>query len=59
MLHNPAQLNNSCTVEYADAITKSEAMHIFPEINSKDLVDDQYIIDLDKTGLIELKKYAL
>ena len=54
-LHNPAQLKNSCTVEYADAINKSEAMHIFPEINPKDLVDVQYIIDLDKTGLMALK----
>ena len=54
-LHNPAQLKNSCTVEYADAINKSEAMHIFPEINPKDLVDVQYIIELDKTGLIALK----
>jgi len=53
-LHNPARLNRTCTIEYADAISKKEAMLIFPEVNPKDLVDAQYIIDLDKTGLADI-----
>ena len=54
-LHNPARLNRTWTIEYADAISKKEAMLIFPEINSKDLVDVQHIIDLDKTGLADIR----
>lgn len=50
-LHERASLPSKCRVEYCDAISKEEAMKLFPEIKHHKLVDVKYICNLDEQGL--------
>ncbi len=49
--HQPATIPAHCTIEYCDAQSKEDAIKYFPELNINDLVDVNYICDLDKEGL--------
>lgn len=50
-LHEHTILPSNCIVDYADAISKEEAMKLFPEIDGSKLVDVKYIVNLDEQGL--------
>jgi len=50
-LHSPAKLNNRCTTEYCDALSKEEAIRQFPELKAKRFVDVNYLVDLDTDSL--------
>ena len=50
-LHEKAKLPAKCKVEYCDAISKKQAIKLFPEIKHHKLVDVKYICNLDKEGL--------
>ncbi|RKZ88834.1 MAG: hypothetical protein DRR19_12115 [Candidatus Parabeggiatoa sp. nov. 1] len=49
--HQPAIIPAHCTIEYGDAQSKEVAIQSFPELNINDLVEVNYICDLDKQGL--------
>ena len=49
--HQPAIVPPQCTIEYGDAQSKEEVIKSFPELNIDDLVDVNYICDLDNDGL--------
>ncbi len=49
--HQPATIPAHCTIEYCDAQSKAEVIRYFPELNINDLVEVNYICDLDKQGL--------
>jgi SAM-dependent methyltransferase len=53
-LHEPAPLPASCTVEYVDAITRTEAAALFPEVDANTMVEPHHIRDLDARGLAGL-----
>ena len=57
-LHEKAELPAKCQVEYCDAITKEQAMKLFPEIKHHKLVDVKYICNLDEHGLNTFKNDA-
>ena len=40
-----------CTVEYVDAISREEAVRLFPEIEAERLVEPTHLRDLDRQGL--------
>jgi SAM-dependent methyltransferase len=50
-LYNPIPLLPGCQIEYCDVVTKEQALKAFPELDIDDLVDIQYICDLNKDGL--------
>lgn len=50
-LHEKAVLPSKCSVEYCDAISKEQAMKLFPEIKHHQLVEVKYICNLDEEGL--------
>jgi SAM-dependent methyltransferase len=50
-LHHPAVLPDGCIVDYYDALTKEQAMVLFPEVPPDLLVDPTYLGDLDCDGL--------
>ena len=50
-LHLPAQVPLRCKVEYCDAITKEQAIQLFPEVDANQFVEVKHICDLDKDGL--------
>ena len=52
---HPAKLPENCSVKYCDVITREEAKLLFPEVNHEDLVNIDYIIDLDCGGLERFK----
>ena len=54
-LHEKASLPSRCSVEYCDAISKEQAMKLFPEIKHHQLVDVKYICNLDEQGLAIFK----
>jgi len=49
--HQPAVIPAHCTIEYCDAQSKKDVIQFFPELNINDLVNVNYICDLDKEGL--------
>ena len=49
--HQPATIPAHCTIEYCDAHSKEDAAKLFPELNINDLVEVNYICDLDKNRL--------
>lgn len=51
-LHQPAPVPAGCTLDYCDAISREDAIKLFPELNSSDLVEVKYICDLDKEQLL-------
>ncbi len=50
-LHEKAQLPARCHVEYCDAISKEQAISLFPEIKHHKLVEVTHICNLDTQGL--------
>ena len=50
-LHEPAPIPSECTREFVDAIDRTRAMQLFPEIDHDTLIDPDHIRDLDKEGL--------
>ena len=54
-LHQPSPVPNLCKVEYCDYATKEEIIKFFPELSIRELVDVQYIADLDKDGLVQFE----
>lgn len=54
-LHESATLPVNCKVEYADVITKEQAIINFPEIDKGKLVDVDHICNIDKDGLRKFK----
>ncbi len=54
-LHHPTVLPEQCTVDYCDAITKQQAIRLFPEVPAECIVDPTYLCDLDKG---ELQQFA-
>ena len=50
-LHESATLPSNCKVEYADVITKEQAIINFPEIDKNKLVNVDHICNIDKDGL--------
>lgn len=54
-LHEPAELPKKLSVSYADAITKAEAMALFPEIDATKFTNPEYIINLDHNGLSQFE----
>ncbi len=58
-LHERATTPTHCKVDYCDAITKEEAIRLFPEIDHSKLLDPDIISDIDMGGLskIESEKY--
>jgi 2-polyprenyl-3-methyl-5-hydroxy-6-metoxy-1,4-benzoquinol methylase len=49
--HQPAIIPAHCTIEYCDAQSKEESAISFPEVNIDEMVEVDYISDLDKEGL--------
>ena len=49
-LHQPAQLPQECKVEYADVISREDAIKLFPEVNKNLFVDVTHLVNLDKRG---------
>jgi len=49
--HSPAQIPVNCTVDYCDAHTREQAINLFPEVPSEEIINPKYICDLDKDGL--------
>ena len=52
--HQPAPVSKRCKVEYCDARAKEDAIKFFPELKITDLVDVDYVCDLDTEGLTPL-----
>lgn len=50
-LHEPAPLPSACQVEYVDAISRTQAATLFPEVDVALMVEPQHIRDLDREGL--------
>jgi len=50
-LHQPATIPAHCKIEYCDAQSKEDSLCQFPELKNHDLVEVNYICDLDKEGL--------
>ncbi|WP_161575406.1 glycosyltransferase [Beggiatoa leptomitoformis] len=50
-LHLPALLPESCEIAYADVISREQAGQIFTELNPAELVDVDYVLDVDNDGL--------
>lgn len=50
-LHCPANVPSNCKVEYCDAHTKAESIALFPEIDSRSLVEVDYLVNLDEEKL--------
>ena len=50
-LHESAILPSNCNVEYADVITKEQAIINFPEIDKSKLVNVDHICNIDKDAL--------
>jgi SAM-dependent methyltransferase len=50
-LHQPATIPAHCKIEYCDAQSKEDSLRQFPELKNHDLVEVNYICDLDKKGL--------
>lgn len=49
--HQPAPLPQRCVVSYCDAVSREEAVKLFPELKFDELVPVQHIVDLDRDGL--------
>lgn len=47
----PAQVPHRCLVDYCDAQSKSDSLKLFPEIEQLNLVEVDYICDLDQQWL--------
>jgi SAM-dependent methyltransferase len=54
--HQPANLPNITKVFYCDAVAREDAIKLFPELEFKDLVPVDFIIDLDKSGLVNFEE---
>jgi len=48
---HPARLSRHCRVEYADVLTREDALRLFPEIKPSSLRRPDHILDIDKGGL--------
>jgi len=49
--NQPAIIPAHCKIEYCDAQSREDAIQCFPELKVNDLVEVDYICDLDKEGL--------
>ena len=53
-LHQPAELPEGCSVEYADVATREQLGALFPELDTSTMVPVQHVVDLDRRGLDRL-----
>ena len=53
-LHQPAELPDGCSVEYADVTTPQQLGTLFPELDTSAMVPVQHVVDLDHRGLDRL-----
>ncbi len=58
-LHQPAPLPSAARVTYVDALSREEALRLFPEVDSASMVNPSVLADLDRDGLAAFSDGAL
>lgn len=58
-LHEPTILPPGCTMRYFDRLTADEAGRVFPELNRDQIVNVDFVGDLDRGGARAVCRWAV